>query len=148
MAGVTVSFSRLQSFQRCPWLYHLVYDEGWRAGPQAPAALGQSLHQALAIFLEDSNHTRTLDHLLEIFDEVWVNEGFGNPQETFQAYQSGQQMLKNFWEIDQHRSSKVLFTEKNFAFDWNGIQIQGSLDRVDQTPDGAHEIIEYKTRGE
>ena len=148
MADVDLSFSRLQSFQRCPWLYHLVFDEGWRSGPTGSSALGKSLHEALAKFLEDSNTDRSMSRLHETFDEVWVNEGFAGPQETFQAYESGRTMLENFWKIDQYRTSKVLFTEKGFGFDWNGIHIQGSLDRVDQASDGVYEIVEYKTRGD
>jgi RecB family exonuclease len=146
MANV-VSFSRLQTFQRCPWLYHLVFDEKWRSGPTGSAALGQSLHQALDLFLSESNTDRSLERIYEIFDEVWVNEGFKSPQETFEIYESGRTMLKNFWEIDRQQKSKILFTEKEFGFDWEGIHIQGTLDRVDQTADG-YEIVEYKTRGD
>ena len=147
MANVVLSFSRVQTFQRCPWLYHLVFNEGWRAGPKAPAALGQSLHQALAAFLDESNSDHTLERLLEIFDEVWVNEGFANPKETFQMYAEGRKMLENFWALDSNRQTKVMFTEKEFKFDWKGIQVQGTLDRIDEKPGLGYEIVEYKTRG-
>src|SRR5262249_27935573 len=55
LMAIEVSHSRVQTYERCPWMYHLVYNEGWRAGPKAPAALGQSLHRALADFLAPDN---------------------------------------------------------------------------------------------
>src|ERR1041385_7075184 len=118
MGSVTLSFSRLQAFQRCPWLYHLVYDEGWRSGPHAPSALGHSLHRALAAYLDNTNSERTRERLLELFDEVWVNEGFSGPEEVFRLYQEGRGMLDRFFEIDRRRTSEVVFTEKNFDFEW------------------------------
>lgn len=148
MGSVTVSFSRLQSFERCPWLYHLVYDEGWRSGPHAPSALGHSLHRALAAFLDDSTSERTLDRLHGIFDEVWVNEGFSSPQETFQYYEEGKRMLDRFFEIDATRTAQVISTEKNFEFEFEDITVQGSLDRIDRAVDGVYEIVEYKTRAD
>jgi RecB family exonuclease len=125
-----------------------VYDEGWRSGPHALSALGHSLHNALAAYLDASNSDQTLERLHEIFDEVWVNEGFSTPEETFKNYEEGRSMLDRFYEIDKNRTSTVVFTEKNFNFEWEGIQIQGTLDRIDRAADGTYEIIEYKTRGE
>src|SRR4051812_37283655 len=102
-----VSFSRLQAYLRCPWLYHLVFDEHWRSGPTGPAALGRSLHETLGFYLSEQNSARSLEGLHEIFDSVWVNEGFHSPQETIEIYESGRKMLENFWKLDQSRRSTI-----------------------------------------
>ena len=51
-------------------------NEGWRSGPTAGMALGQSLHRTLGRFYAPDNRSGSLDRLMEIFDEEWVNEGF------------------------------------------------------------------------
>ncbi len=146
MSSVEISYSRVQTYERCPWMYHLVYNEGWRAGPKAPAAFGQSLHRTLAVYLSDDNTERSLDRLFEIFDQHWVNEGFGSPQQTIEAYERGKMILENFFKIDAKRTSKVFATEKNFDIDFgNDIHFKGTVDRIDQHADGRYEIIEYKT---
>jgi RecB family exonuclease len=148
MDPIAFSFSRLQAFQRCPWLYHLVFDQGWRSGPKAPSSVGHSLHNTLAAFLDPDNADHSLDRLLEIFDSVWVNEGFSGPQETFQKYEEAKSMLEKFFALEQGRTSKILFTEKKFDFSWEGFTIQGTVDRIDQAEDGSYHVVEYKTRGE
>lgn len=129
-------------------MYHLVYDEGWRTGPNAPQAMGHSLHRTLEAYFSNENEERSLDRLLEIFDENWVNEGFKSPQETLEMYDWGRKALENFFEIDKKRESRVMWTEKEFALPINdSILLRGTMDRVDQRPDGSYEVVEYKTHG-
>ena len=149
MGNVEISYSRVQTYERCPWLYHLVYDEGWRSGPTAPAALGQSIHKALDAYLAKSNTEYTLDRLFEIYDEHWVNEGFGTPQQTFEAYEKGRQMLQHFFDLDKKRTSEVIETEKEFNIELApGVHFRGTIDRLDRQPDGTYEVIEYKTQAQ
>lgn len=144
-----VSFSRVQAYQRCPWLYHLVYDEGWRSGPSANAALGQSLHRTLDAFLSKDNDDNSVDRLLELFDQEWVNEGFKNPQETMEAYEKGRKMLEAFHAIDQTRTGEVIATEKVFDVEIEpGVHFKGTVDRLDKNADGSFNVVEYKTHGE
>lgn len=149
MGFVEISHSRVQTYERCPWLYHLVYDEGWRAGPSAPAALGQSIHRALDAYLAKTNADKSLEALLELFDHHWVNEGFGTPQQTFEAYERGRQILTNFHSIDGKRTSSVVGTEVQFDYEIaSDVHFRGTVDRLDKHADGSYEVIEYKTMAE
>jgi putative RecB family exonuclease len=149
MPTVEVSHSRVQAYQRCPWLYHLVYDKGWRSGPNGSMALGQSLHHTLDAYLASSNTEHTLERLLELYDQLWVNEGFKSPQETMDVYERGRLMLKHFFDIDNRRAAAVEATEKEFIIPLgNDIAFRGTLDRLDRYPDGQLEIIEYKTHAD
>ncbi|MCG3205492.1 MAG: hypothetical protein KCHDKBKB_02214 [Elusimicrobia bacterium] len=145
--AVEISHSRMQAYERCPWMYHLIFDEGWRSGPSAKAALGQSIHRTLDKYLSPENTEKSLPRLLEIFDEQWVNEGFDSPQATMEAYQSGQTILEKFFELDKDRTSEVVSTEKEFNIELPGpVQLRGTIDRLDIHKDGTYEIIEYKTQ--
>jgi putative RecB family exonuclease len=148
-SGIDLSFSRVQAYQRCPWLYHLVYNLGWRSGPSAAAALGQSVHRALGRFLAPDNAEKTYERLQEIFDEEWVNEGFQSPEETLAAYQSGQAMLEKFFQSEKAHFGEVVATEKEFNLPFEGdVRFRGTLDRLDKKPNGEFEIVEYKTGAE
>jgi RecB family exonuclease len=142
-----LSFSRVQAYQRCPWMYHLIYDLGWRSGPTAGMALGQSVHRTLGRFLAEDNQERTLPRLLEIFDEEWVNEGFGSPEETLAAYNSGRAMMERFFQTESPRFADVVATEKEFDIPFGeGLRFRGTMDRLDRHGSG-YEIVEYKTQG-
>lgn len=145
---IGLSFSKLQTYTRCPWLYHLVYNEGWRAEPKGNMALGLSLHRALAEYLAPDNKERSLNRLLEIYDQVWVNEGYVSTQETLDAYDNGRKMLERYVEGDAARKSSVVATEATFHVNFDGIELWGTVDRIDQTPDGFYEVVEYKTQAE
>lgn len=147
METVELSYSRVQAYQRCPWMYHLIYNEGWRSGPNESMALGQSLHKTLEAFLSETNADHSRDRLLELYDQHWVNEGFAGPAETLECYERGRKMLENFFEIDKSRKNQVVATEKEFNVEITPeVQFRGTIDRLDRHPDGALEIIEYKTQ--
>jgi len=145
---VELSYSRVQAYTRCPLLYHMVYDLGLRSGPNGSMALGLSLHRTLASFFSGHNPTRTLERLYEIYDQMWVNEGYASTQILLDTYDSGRKMLQKFFEADQSRTSEVLFTEKEFDLPMNGLKFRGTVDRIDRCADGTYEVIEYKTQGE
>lgn len=144
-----LSFSRVQTYQRCPWMYHLVHGLGWRSGPSAGMALGQSIHRTLGRLLSAENSDRSLGRLFEIFDEEWVNEGFESPEATISAYESARTMLQRFYENESGRFNDVVATEKEFDIPFgDGLRFRGTLDRLDRRADGGYEIVEYKTRAE
>lgn len=145
---VEVSFSRIQAYVRCPWMYHLVFDQRWRSGPNGSMALGVSLHKTLAEFLSDHNPDRSLNRLMEIYDQMWVNEGHSNTQQTLDAYDNGRKMLELFFENEQTRKSKVVGTEVTFKLNMKNLQFWGTVDRIDLAPDGFYEIVEYKTQAD
>lgn len=141
-----LSYSRYQTFSRCPWKYHLVYDLGWRSGPSDKAAVGQSLHKTVAKFLELPGGEKTETRLYETFDAEWVNEGFSSPQETFEAYEEGKKMLKNFFEWNKTRKPASSELEKEFSISIEpDILFHATIDRLDFFNDGSYEIVEYKT---
>jgi putative RecB family exonuclease len=146
---IELSYSRIQTYLRCPYLYHLVYHKGWRAGPTGSMALGMSLHRALALYLAPDNHERTMERLGEIYDQVWVNEGFSSTQETLDCYDKGRHMLEEFYRTDSERQVEVVATEKDFEIKFDAkTRLRGTMDRLDRYADGTHEIVEYKTHAE
>ena len=146
---IDVSFSRIQAYQRCPWLYHLVYDESWRAGPTAGMAMGQSLHRAIGRFCAPANEERTLDRLMEMFDEEWVNEGFASPAETIERYEAGRAMLERFFNGEKSRTGRIVGTEVDFDLPFGeDFRFRGTIDRLDQRADGRYEVVEYKTQAD
>lgn len=148
-APVELSFSRLQAYLRCPWMYHLIYDLGWRSGPSAPVALGLTMHRTMAAFLAPDNKDRSWENLCQIYDALWVNDGFSGTSEIFDVYDRGQKMLRQFYDADQKRTSDVVGTEKEFeVMLGSDLRFRGTIDRLDKTSDGGYEIVEYKTQGD
>lgn len=145
MAPLEISFSKIQAYERCPYLYRLVFLEGWRAGPHARQAMGQSLHRTLAAFMSPENKDRSLDALLVTFDEHWLNEGFKTPEETFEFYEAGRKILENFFIIIADRSDETVGAEMTFRVEFGPVALMGTIDRVDRLADGRYAVVEYKS---
>jgi putative RecB family exonuclease len=90
----------------------------------------------------------SLNDLLECYNEAWVNDGFTSPQASQEFFEKGERMLVRYWDDNQDRKTEVLFVEKHFAFDLEGVKLRGIIDRIDRYPDGTVEVIDYKTHNE
>jgi RecB family exonuclease len=145
-AGIEISYSRVNTYRTCPWKYKLVYEDGLHVPPTPYISLGLSVHRAL-----DDFHKRkaaSLEELMESYNASWVNEGFVSPQQTQEFYERGQTMLESYWKSSAGNKTEILYLEQEFKFPLGRNTLRGMIDRIDRHPDGAIEIIDYKTHAE
>jgi len=141
--GIEINFSMLRAYLDCPWLYRLRYVDNLRTGPTPPSALGQSIHGALETF--HAANGKDLEHLLDAYEERWLHAGFSSPQEQLEWHRKGEEILRVYWESESHNANRIVCVEREFAFTLGRHRVRGKIDRVDQRPDGAYEVIDYKT---
>jgi len=141
--GMDISFSGISAYRQCPFKYNLIYREGWRGAPTPFTSLGLSIHRALEEF--HSSKADSFEALTDCYDKNWKNEGFSSPQETQEFFDKGLRMLKNYYDEQAAAKSEILFIEKSFKFRLGRNHIIGIIDRIDRHPDGAYEVIDYKT---
>lgn len=141
-----LSYSKISAYRFCPWKYKLIYKDGLRVPSNPYISLGLSIHKSLEIF--HKNDKKYFDDLLEIYNEVWVNEGFQSPQQTVHFYEKGEKMLKQYFEWSQERKAEIFAVEKEFRFQIGSRMLRGIIDRIDRLPDDTFEVIDYKTHAE
>lgn len=141
-----LSYSKISAFRFCPWKYKLVYEDGLRTPPNPYTSLGSTVHKALEEYHKIP--AGSLDDLMEIYNRVWINEGFQSPQQTMHFYDKGQKMLARYYESAKARKSEIVAVEKEFVFPVGQRNLRGVIDRIDRLPDGTCEVIDYKTHAE
>ncbi|MBI4261529.1 MAG: PD-(D/E)XK nuclease family protein [Actinobacteria bacterium] len=144
--AVRLSYSSISTYETCPAKYRFQYEERLPTRRSPALAFGDSLHQALHRF-----HDRPvpvappLGELLEILDGVWVSDGYGTEAEEAAYRDHAGQVLAQYHRenADSYRIPAAL--EFRFSIEVEGVQLGGTIDRMDRIPGGGYEIIDYKT---
>ena len=136
-----LNFSKVKAYLNCPHLYKYLYlDRNY--APHTPfSALGISVHRAL-----DRYHSKggDLSDLMLYYDEGWHHYGFETPQQTLEFYAKGQKILENYRKVEICAAkAEIVFTEKQFEFEFERWRVRGTMDRVDRVS-GGYELMDYK----
>ena len=141
-----LSYSSISTYETCPAKYRFQYDERLPTASSPALSFGDTLHRTLQRF-----HDRPvpvappLEELLEILDSEWVSDGFRDPSEEQLYVEHARQVL-----ADYHRENAPSFRipaalEFHFRIEVEGVELSGTIDRLDRIPGGGYEIIDYKT---
>jgi len=105
-------------------------------------SFGISIHRTLKEYVLKN---ADLKMMLNLYEENWVNFGYDNPRDMMEYYESGMNILKNFYEYDRKNATEVLFCEEYFDVDiGDGFGLRGTVDRIEKNPDGSINIVDYK----
>ncbi len=141
-----LNYSKVKTYQNCPYLFKLKYIEGKREGLTPPTSLGVSIHRALEDYHKNSNDPSDIQ---KYFDKRWLAAGYKNAGEQMEYYLKGKNMLEAYAQREYERQSTVDSAEREFIFEYNGWNFRGKIDRVDKLPGGqGWEVIDYKTDAE
>jgi putative RecB family exonuclease len=141
--GIEISYSRINAYQACPYKYKLIYIEGKKVPPNQFISLGISIHRAL-----DDYHAKKggdFDELIESYNKSWKNEGFSSPQQAYEYFEKGRNILENYFRETLNCKTEIIYLEKDFIFPMGKNKVKGIIDRIDRHPDGTYEVIDYKT---
>lgn len=138
-----ISFTRYRVYRECPWKYKLHFVDGRKIPPTPKSSFGLSLHRALEAWLRGG--TFDLDSLLDALDSQWLRSGYPDEAEEEKYRGKAVRALTRFHEAEESRRTNTVGVEKEFIWSSGPHQVRGMIDRIDQGPDGAYELIDYKT---
>lgn len=138
-----ISYSRINTYLFCPYKYKLIYVDNKHIPLNADIVFGQTIHKTLEVY--HSKQGKDFEQLLEAYDESWKNEGFTDPQQSFEYYHRGKNMFEVYFESFKNSNTEILYTEKSFDANIGKYRFVGIIDRIDKHPDGKYEVMDYKT---
>ncbi len=138
-----ISFTRYRIYRECPWKYRLLFVEGRRIPATPKSSFGLSLHRALEAWFRGGE--RSLESIHEALRSQWLAAGYADEDQESRWYAKAPPVLARFCEEEENRRARTVAVEKEFIWNLGIHQVRGMIDRVDQGPDGAYELIDYKT---
>jgi len=143
-----LSYSQLDTFLKCPLQYKYRYILRIPVPASAALTFGDSVHKSMRAFYElvKQGEHPTKQVLLGLLDSNWSHLGYGDKKYEEKMKLHGVELLSGFY--DKGYDPKVIPTSLEEAFKLKitpTLTMGGKIDRVDMHPDGALEIIDYKT---
>ncbi|MFI5344983.1 MAG: substrate-binding domain-containing protein [Elusimicrobiota bacterium] len=138
-----ISYTRYRIYRECPWKYKLLFVDGRRIPPNPKSAFGLSVHRALETWLGAGDDS--LDALLDALRARWQAGGYPDEGAESRWYAKAERVLTRFHGDEMARRARPIAIEKEFTWPLGKHTVRGMIDRIDQGPDGAYELIDYKT---
>jgi DNA helicase-2/ATP-dependent DNA helicase PcrA len=141
----SLSYSQLDTYDICPLRYKYRYVLNVPSAPSHNLSFGISIHDTLRDFHQKQLFKDvSLEEMLKMYKQNWNPLGFENEEHRQMRFESGIELLKDYYNRHKDDKIKPLEVEKSFNFTIEGIRFYGRIDRIDPLDDGV-EIVDYKT---
>lgn len=127
-----LSYSQIDTYLSCPLKYKYSYVLRIPTRPNHALSFGVTIHDTLRDF-----HQRMLfedvdfDDVLKMYEKNWQPLGYINEEHRKTRFESGKELLKNYYEKHSGEKIKPIALEKPFNIMLNGIRFYGRIDRID-----------------
>jgi putative RecB family exonuclease len=145
-----LSFTRVDTFERCPRRYRYQYVDGLPQAPAPQLSFGSSIHEVLE-WLYDRKHPElpSLEDTLQALFDAWDTSGYEEEERDVQleAYRHARDVVTSFHgRVAREGFRLPAATEAWFELPiGEDIVVVGAIDRVDVDDDGALHVVDYKT---
>jgi RecB family exonuclease len=141
--GLVLSASDIETYRSCPLRYKFARVLKIPSAQTLGQRFGIAVHQVLERYHTEGHST--LAQMLALLDQCWRRGGFGESDSERELHGKARIALTRYHErLEAHEGQPEWF-ERQFAFRLGPHHIRGRVDRVDRLPDGAYELIDYKT---
>jgi DNA helicase-2/ATP-dependent DNA helicase PcrA len=147
--GVLLSASDIDTYRSCPLKYKFARVFRIPQEPTLHQRFGIAVHHVLERYhgaaVETGGQPGSLAELLGLLDEAWRRQGFGDSDEERQLRGKAAAALARYHEHSLIDQARPVWFERQFTFKLGNHVLRGRVDRVDRTPSGEYELIDYKT---
>ncbi len=148
-----LSYSSISTYQNCPLSYKFAYLDRLPRKKSPYLSFGKIIHKALYYFYNvPTPNPPSIEKILSYIHENWSPEGYLSKSEESAYKEYAEQVLTNFYRVNIDTFSLPVALEHRFKIPLNErlpsgepCILSGIIDKVEKTPSGGLEIIDYKT---
>ncbi|MDO8886480.1 PD-(D/E)XK nuclease family protein [Candidatus Oleimmundimicrobium sp.] len=148
-----LSYSSISTYQNCPLSYKFAYLDKLPRKKSPALSFGSTIHKALYYFYNvPTPNPPSLEELLSFMHKNWLSRGYLNKSEESAYKEHAEHILTNFYRSNIDSFSLPVAIEYRFQIKLDEklssgetCLLSGVIDKVERTPDGKLEIVDYKT---
>jgi putative RecB family exonuclease len=172
-----LSYSSVRTYLECPLRWKFLYIDKIPEAPRGYFSFGRTIHSVLEQLLQPlvvpparstgagvaqrtldewrgshppptPGHLWTVEEMLETYRKLWVSDGYLSSDDESRYRRLGEEMLVGFHASMTAHPPHPVAIEAHLEARWDGIPVHGYIDRIDRTPAGGLEVLDYKTSRE
>jgi DNA helicase-2/ATP-dependent DNA helicase PcrA len=143
-----LSPSKIQTYEDCPLKFKFQHVLRVPTPSKTYFGMGTAIHAVAENMtkLQKDGKEPTEELALEILDKQWDTSSYRNQRtKESQDKDKSKEMVKTYLEWAEKNPNTPVDVEPKFQIKLNDVTISGKIDRVEMTPDGEYEVIDFKT---
>lgn len=143
-----LSPSKIQTYENCPLQFKFQHVLRVPTPSKTYFGMGTAIHAVAENLtkLQKTGTKPTEDLGLEILEKQWDTSSYRNQRtKEKQDKDKSKEMVKTYLEWSEKNPNTPVDVEAKFKIKLNDATISGKIDRVEMTPDGEYEVIDFKT---
>ena len=143
-----LSPSKIQTYEDCPLKFKFQHVLRVPTPSKTYFGMGTAIHSVAENMtkLEKDGKKASEKLALEILDKQWDTSSYRNQRtKEKQDVVKSKEMVKTYLEWAEKNPNTPIEVEAYFKIILNDVTISGKIDRVEMTPDGEYEVIDFKT---
>ncbi len=143
-----LSPSKIQTFEDCPLKFKFQHVLRIPTPSKTYFGMGTAIHLVAENMtkLEKDGKKSTEKLALEILDKQWDTSSYRSQRtKEKQDKVKSKEMVKTYLEWAEKNPNTPVDVEPKFKIVLNDVTISGKIDRVEQTPEGDYEVVDFKT---
>lgn len=97
--------------------------------------------------MEKDGINPTEEIALELLDKNWDSNAYRSKKKEQEDLATAKEIIQTYLKWISENPNKAIDVEKRFKIEINEVPVTGSIDRVEKTPGGEYEVIDFKTGG-
>ena len=142
-----LSASKYETYLKCPLQFKFAHVLEVPTPGATYFNVGLAVHAVAENLtnLEKDGITPTEEMAFEILEKNWDSNSYKSKKKENEDFSKAKEMIQTFLKWITESKNKAVDVEKRFKIELAGVPVTGSIDRVEQTPDGNYEVIDFKT---
>jgi DNA helicase II / ATP-dependent DNA helicase PcrA len=143
-----LSPSKIQTYDDCPLKFKFQHVLRVPTPSKTYFGMGTAIHAVAENLTKQEKEGKEASEelALEILDKQWDTSSYRNQRtKENQDKTKSKDMIKTYMEWAEKNPNTPVDVEPKFKIILNDVTISGKIDRVEMTPDGEYEVIDFKT---
>jgi DNA helicase-2/ATP-dependent DNA helicase PcrA len=144
---LSLSYSSIDTYDTCPFMYKMVYEYGFQYPPSYMQNYGVIVHNCLEKIHDDIKNNETVDgaRIKAIVNTCWI-ELHSNEKKDKKMRSIMEMELYDYSKEIKDYATRIISAEEPFSIVKENVEINGRTDLILENRDGEIELFDFKAR--